>query len=314
MNEFIQKKEDKYLHFKRNKFRIGLRTLKTAAAVIISMMIVTSYGATTSKLIFAMLGAMAAMEPSFKESLESCLTQIVGMFFGVLAGVILLALPLNHVLVAGIGIVFVITLYNVFHIRFSPSLPCLIVVTLCTTPDIQPFTYAIGRFWDTAIGLGIGMIINTLVFPYDTSQQIRTTAEYLNKELIYFLEDMFDGDNRLPDTEKMVNMIDDIARQLQIFSKQWLLLHLRRNRKQLRTFKIYEVKAKQLVANLEILCQMDYPGRLDDENRKLLKACGANILDPREIGVIQEELDVVTNYHVSQILTLREDLIDVLKM
>lgn len=302
------------MHFKRNKFRIGLRTLKTAAAVIISMMIVTSYGATTSKLIFAMLGAMAAMEPSFKESLESCLTQIVGMFFGVLAGVILLALPLNHVLVAGIGIVFVITLYNVFHIRFSPSLPCLIVVTLCTTPDIQPFTYAIGRFWDTAIGLGIGMIINTLVFPYDTSQQIRSTAEYLNKELIYFLEDMFDGDNRLPDTEKMVNMIDDIARQLQIFSKQWLLLHLRRNRKQLRTFKIYEVKAKQLVANLEILCQMDYPGRLDDENRKLLKACGANILDSREIGVIQEELDVVTNYHVSQILTLREDLIDVLKM
>lgn len=302
------------MRFKRNKFRIGLRTLKTAAAVIISMIIVTAYGATTSKLIFAMLGAMAAMEPSFKESLESCLTQIVGMIFGALAGVLLLALPLNHVLVAGIGIVFVITLYNVFHIRFSPSLPCLIVVTLCTTSDIQPFSYAIGRFWDTAIGLGVGMFINTLIFPYDTSRQIRSTAEYLDKELIYFLENMFDGDNRLPDTEKMVNMIDNMARQLQIFSKQWLLLHLRRNRKQLRTFKIYEVKAKQLIANLEVLCQMDYPGRLNEENRNLLKTCGANILDPREIDIMQEELDIVTNYHVSQILTLREDLIEVLKM
>lgn len=302
------------MRFKRNKFRIGLRTLKTAAAVIISMIIVTAYGATTSKLIFAMLGAMAAMEPSFKESLESCLTQIVGMIFGALAGVLLLALPLNHVLVAGIGIVFVITLYNVFHIRFSPSLPCLIVVTLCTTSDIQPFSYAIGRFWDTAIGLGVGMFINTLIFPYDTSRQIRSTAEYLDKELIYFLENMFDGDNRLPDTEKMVNMIDNMARQLQIFSKQWLLLHLRRNRKQLRTFKIYEVKAKQLIANLEVLCQMDYPGRLNEENRNLLKTCGANILDPREIDIMQEELDIVTNYHVSQILTLREDLIEVLKI
>lgn len=309
-----KKKEDIHLRFKRNKFRIGLRTLKTAAAVIISMIIVTAYGATTSKLIFAMLGAMAAMEPSFKESLESCLTQIVGMIFGALAGVLLLALPLNHVLVAGIGIVFVITLYNVFHIRFSPSLPCLIVVTLCTTSDIQPFSYAIGRFWDTAIGLGVGMFINTLIFPYDTSRQIRSTAEYLDKELIYFLENMFDGDNRLPDTEKMVNMIDNMARQLQIFSKQWLLLHLRRNRKQLRTFKIYEVKAKQLIANLEVLCQMDYPGRLNEENRNLLKTCGANILDPREIDIMQEELDIVTNYHVSQILTLREDLIEVLKI
>ena len=300
------------MHFKYKNLRIGLRTLKTAVAVILSMMIVTSYGATTSRLIFAMLGAMAAMEPSFKESLESCLTQIVGMFFGVLAGVILLNLPLNSVLVAGIGIVFVITLYNVFQIRFSPSLPCLIVVTIYTTPDIQPLTYAIGRFWDTAIGLSVGMLINTLVFPYDNSRRILSTAECLNKELIYFLEDMFDGDNKLPDTEKMNRMIDDMAHQLQIFSKQSLLLHLRSNRRQLRTFQIYEGKARQLIADLEVLCQMEYPGRLNTENREHLAECGAIIRDPREIDVIQE-LDIVTNYHVAQILTLREDLIEILK-
>ena len=56
---------------KYKRFRIGFRTIKTAVAVIIAMLIVTSYGATTSKLIFAMLGAMAAMEHTFKESLES---------------------------------------------------------------------------------------------------------------------------------------------------------------------------------------------------------------------------------------------------
>lgn len=300
------------MRFKYKKFRIGLRTLKTAAAVILSMMLVTSYGATTSRLIFSMLGAMAAMEHSLKESFESCLTQIIGMFLGALAGIMLLALPLPPLFVAGLGIVFVITLYNVFHIRFSPSLPCLIVVTLCTTPDIQPLSYAIGRFWDTTIGLGIGMLINTLIFPYDNSKQIRATAECLDKELIHFLEDMFDGDNILPDTEKMTHMIDDMTRQLKIFSKQWLLLYLRRNRQKLETFQILEGKARQLVAQMEVLCRMEYPGRLNDENRKRLSECGANIQDQRVIDVVQE-LDIVTNYHVVQLLTLRQELIDALK-
>lgn len=300
------------MRFKYTRIRIGLRTLKTATAVILSMMIVTAYGATTSKLIFAMLGAMAAMEPSFKESLESCLTQIIGMLLGAAAGAILLTLPLPSLLVAGMGIVFVITLYNVFHIRFSPSLPCLIVVTLCTTPEIQPLSYTMGRFWDTAIGLGVGMLINTLVFPYDNSQKIRVTAECLDVELLCFLEDMFDGDDLLPDTKKMVNMIDDMARQLKIFSKQWLLLHLRRNRQQLEAFQLCEGKARQLLAQMEVLCRMDYPGRLNEENRKRLNDCGANIQDQRVIDTVQE-LDIVTNYHVAQVLTLRQDLIDALK-
>ena len=49
----------------RSRFHIGLRTAKTAAAIIISMLIVESLGTTTSKLIFAMLGAMTAVQPTF---------------------------------------------------------------------------------------------------------------------------------------------------------------------------------------------------------------------------------------------------------
>lgn len=296
---------------KYKRFRIGFRTLKTAVAVIIAMLIVTSYGATTSRLIFAMLGAMAAMEHTFKQSLESCLTQFIGMFIGSLVGVLLLKLPFPSLLVAGIGIVFVITLYNLFHIKFSPTLPCLMVVIICTTPNIQPFTYALGRLWDTAIGLSVGMFINTLVFPYNNSRQIRATAECLETELILFLEDMFDGDLHLPDTHKMTQTIDEMTGQLKIFSKQWLLLHLKRNRHKLETFQVLEGKSRELVAQMEVLCRMEYPGRLNDQNRKRLKECGADIKDERLIDV-EQELDIITNYHVSQILTLRQELIDVL--
>ena len=300
------------MHFHYKRIHIGLRTIKTAAAVIISMIIVTGFGATDSKLIFAMLGAMAAMEHSFKESMESCLTQIVGMFFGVLVGCLLLFLPLPVVLDAGIGIVLVIVVYNMLQIRYSPSLPCLIVATLCMTPDMDPLMYSAGRLWDTAVGMAVGMAINTLVFPYDNSNRIRYIAECLEKELIHCLEDMFDGDDILPDTGKMTSMVDDMARQMLIFSRQPLLLKKRHNREKLEGFEKFVGNFRQMLAQLEVLHRMEHLGRLDDVNRRSLLACGAQIQDKRILENV-EEIDIVTNYHVAQILILRKELIEALK-
>lgn len=294
------------------KLHIGLRTAKTVAAVILSMIVVDAHGATTSKLIFAMLGAMAAVQPTFKDSVESCLTQIVGVLFGAVVGVVLRFLHFPPLVATGIGMILIIALYNAFLVRFSPSLPCFIVVMICTTPDIQPITYAFGRIWDSAIGLSVGMLINTLIFPYDNSRQIRTTAESLDREVIAFLEEMFDGDEILPDAEKMSKSIDAMASQLSLFSRQKLILKLRRQKQQLENFRICEGKARQLVAQMEVLCRIERPGRLSEENRRRLATCGANIRDQRPLDSVLER-DVVTNYHVSQILTLRRELLDALK-
>lgn len=296
---------------KRIRFHIGLRTIKTALAVILSMIIVDSYGATTSKLIFAMLGAMSAVQPTFKESLESCVTQIGGVLFGAAAGVLLLALPVSHLAATGIGIIMVITLFNAFRIRFSPSLACLIVVTICITPDIKPFTYALSRIWDTAIGLGVGMLINTLVFPYDNSSQIRTIVISLDKAVIGFLEEMFDGDDIIPDSQKLDKIITEMARQLHIFANQRLVLHLKRQKSEIERFRICEGKARELLARMEVLSHMEQLGRLNDENRSRLKKCGADIRDQRPLDSVLER-DVITNYHVRQILKLRRELLEVL--
>ena len=291
--------------------RIGLRTVKTVAAVLLSMIAVDSFGTTTSKLIFAMLGAMAAVQPTFKESLESCLTQIVGVLFGAVAGVVLRLLPLDSLVLTGIGLVLVITLYNSLGIRFSPSLSCFMVVMICTTPDVQPMTYALGRIWDTAIGLGIGMGINMLVFPYDNSRQLRATAESLDREVLRFLEDMFDGDEILPDADKMNRTIEDLNRQLILFSNQRLLTRLGHQRREIRRFRTVEEKAGALVAHMEVLVGMGHPGRLSPENRSRLEKAGADIRDGRVLTSVLER-DVVTNYHVEQILSLRRELLKTL--
>lgn len=291
---------------------IGRRTLKTAAAVILAMMLVSLYGATPSKMIFAMLGAMGVMEPTFKRSMEACLTQFVGMFFGATLGVLFLYLPLPWQLCVGIGIVLVITLYNVFGIRFSPTLPCLIIVIMSITPDIQPLAYAGGRLWDTTIGLLVGLIINVLILPYDNSMKVRKNIVYLEDEVIAFLEEMFDGDKKLPNTKKATKTIDAMAEQLDIFSEQWIPLRKKQNEKRLEILQECEGKARQLLARMEVLSRMKTPGRLNEENIKRLTLCGAKVTDTT-IRDDVTEADIVTNYHVKQILNLRQALIEELE-
>ena len=297
------------MSLKNIRIRIGLRTIKTAVAVVLSMVIVYFYGATSSKLIFAMLGAMAAVMPTFQESLESCISQIIGVIFGALVGLLLVALPLRSLFATGIGIILVITLYNTLQIRYSPSLACFIVVMLCTSPETNAIEYAAGRIWDTAIGLAVGMLINTLVFPYDNSRQIRATVKTLDQETIRFMEEMFDGDNILPNANKATGIIDDMARQLSIFSKQKLIMKMHRQQEQLDTFLACQSKARLLLAHMEVLCQVPELGRLNLNNRQMLLDAGANIRDERNI-TDPTDADQVTNYHVTHILNLRLDLLN----
>ena len=173
--------------------------------------------------------------------------------------------------------------------------------------------YALGRIWDTAIGLGVGMSINTLVFPYDNSRQIQKLVETIDTEIIRFLEEMFDGDDVMPDSKAMIQTIDDMAMQLKIFSNQKLVLRLRRQKEELEQFRLCEGKARELLARMEVLSRMGHPGRLNDENRQRLKAAGANIQDKRPLKQPQER-DMVTNYHVRQILHLRVDILDAVRM
>ena len=295
---------------KKIRSPIGLRTAKTAAAVVISRLVVDLYGATTSKLFFAMLGAMAAVQPTFKDSVESCLAQLVGLILGAAAGILLLFIPISSIAATAIGIVLVITLYNTLGIHYPPSIPCFMVVTLCTATDIDVLPYVVGRFWDTTIGLGVGMVINTLIFPYDNSRQIRSIVESLNRDVIHFLEDLFDGDDIIPDAQEMTQKMNNMARQILIFSNQKFLIHPKRQKHKLEQFHICEAKARVLLARMEVLSRMGIPGRLNDENRKRLESCGASIMDMRPLDSVTER-DVVTNFHVSQILTLRRELLDI---
>ena len=291
---------------------VGLRTIKTAAAIIIALAIVSRYGASSAKLIFAMLGAMSAVQPTFRASLDACLTQIVGVSFGAVMGLLLRELPISYLTAIGIGVIIIITVYNSLHVTLSPSLPSFILVMVCTTADLSPLSYALGRIWDTAIGLGVGILVDVLVFPYDNSRKIQGALEGLDRDVLRFLGEIFDGDDVLPDGEALAGKLSAMEKQLAIFSKQKLFFHLGRQKRELARFRSCDRMGKELVCHMEALCLLERPGRLTEENRRRLAAAGAEIRDGRPLDSVME-LDVVTNYHVGQLLTLRQELLQELE-
>ena len=296
---------------RRIRFHIGMRTIKTVVSVIIAMLLVESNLSPHSNLTLGMLGAVAAVQPSFKDSLDSCWAQIVGTITGGIVGTLLLLTPLPTIVITAIAVVVVITVYNLLHISYAPSLPVLVVVILCTTPDVNHIAYAFGRLYDTCIGLAVGLIINTLVFPYDNSRQIRFAVESLDRELILFLEDMFDGDDILPDPDVLGRKFDAMQGMLHIFSQQRIFTHLKLQRKEVAAFEICRDKALSLVSRIYLLSVMGVPGHLNQEVCDLLAASGAKIKDKPWNGEFTER-DIVINYHVKHILNLRRELLEAL--
>lgn len=291
---------------KRWKIPVGMRTIKTALAVILALSVVEQYGASPSKVVFATIGAISAVAPTFTASLLACLTQICGVTIGVLLALLMMILNIPDMVAVGIGIILILASYQYFHLKLVPVLPCLVLVNICLNPEVEAFAYSTGRIWDTAIGLTIGLLVNTLIFPYDNSRTIRQTMIGLDQDLILFLEDMFDGDTRLPETEALEGKIDALESQLVLFSEQ-RLLRRKRQKRVLQQLRSCEDTAQELLVELETLRNMEHLGCLNEENREALRALGAQVKQVCQVSPHTVE-DTVVNYHVARVLKLRQEL------
>lgn len=288
------------------KLPVGMRTIKTALAVVLALLVVEQYGASPAKVVFATIGAISAVGPTFTASLLACLTQICGVTVGVLLALFMLMLNIPPMVAVGIGIIAILAGYQGLRLKLVPVLPCLVLVNVCLNPEVEAVSYSLGRIWDTAIGLAIGMAVNTLIFPYDNSLKIRQTMEGLDKDLIEFLEDMFDGDEHLPETDCLEKKIDALEGQLALFSEQ-RLLRRKRQKRELCRLECCEDIAQALLTELITLRNMEHLGCLNEENRLALRALGANVSEscPLEAGRVEH---TVVNYHISQVLRLRQEL------
>ena len=145
------------------KYRIGMRTLKTALAVVIGLYI--SYLLDLDSAIFVSIAAVSTMKPSMSESLQDFKKRLFTCVFGVIVGYFFSKITVKEYLeplVAGLGILLTIYILVVVKMKDMTQLSCIVfVASFCSNSD--KFYYATNRIIGTVIGIIVGVLVNYFI-------------------------------------------------------------------------------------------------------------------------------------------------------
>ena len=294
----------------RPRFRIGLRTIKTALSVMLSLYLASFFGELS---IFPALASVSVMSRTFDDGLRECRNQAVGIVIGGVFGCgTVFLLPDPPIWVMGLGVMVIIFICASFHMGFSCSLSSAIFIVACMTDPDQVASSVLTRLFHTAIGLGTGLAINYLIVPYNNSKKIYELLEDLTEQIPDCLDQCIWKGLR-PDLTPMDELIARLDYEMSIYR------HQRFFRKRLHRDEFVYMNGclqlgKRIHQELWTLCAMDRTGMPDADNFLQLRRLG---LEAPETGLPVRnntpEDDAVTNYHLRKLLEARLFLLQLLK-
>lgn len=288
----------------RPRVRVGLRTLKTALAVGLSLFVVSLFGELS---IFPALAAIAVMSPTFEDAIGVCRAQMVGILVGGVLGCITVKLwPSPAIWFMGLGIVLIFTFCAARRLEYAGTLSCCIFLSACLSGSDTVIVNTLTRLLHTAVGLTVGLGINILVLPYDNRGQIlkllRQACGDLPEELrqCVLLR-------HYPDLSDREALLSRLHYELRIYGHQ--LLPKGRDRSGEIAFLTGCVQlAERMLQELFAISCMDAIGAPSAENRARLAALG--LPDPGDApdAGAQAEDTTVFNYHLGKLLDARDYL------
>lgn len=174
------------------KYRIGMRAIKTALAVVIGLYI--SYLFNLNSPIFVSIAAVSSMKPSMSESLSDMKKRLFTCIFGVILGYLssIISVPdFVEPLIAGVGILITIYILSVVKMRDMAQLSCIVfVASFCSNSD-KAF-YAVNRILGTILGVLVGVLVNYFISSPNiwedfilVSKKCYQSANRVLREIIY---------------------------------------------------------------------------------------------------------------------------------
>jgi len=166
------------------QYRIGMRVVKTAAAVGICLLFALLFGGIESILITA-VAAIVTIRATQEETVTSGIFRIFGTIIGAALGcvtvLISLFLPFYNegLFVIVIPLMLLLNLYicNVLNLQDSCSISCVVTILIATQiaplhdPMDEALEFALMRVRDTFVGVTVATIMN--IIPYQISGYIK---------------------------------------------------------------------------------------------------------------------------------------------
>lgn len=161
--------------------RVGMRTIKTAIAVMISYLLFVPLewrvGAESAGILvhlgpaYACIACIICMQSSMGQSIELGLSRLTGVAVGGVLGVLILTaeVPLTHPLlkVLLLGLACVAGIWVCMLIRRPAAcvmaciLPCVVVIN--ETTGVDRYYYAAARILETVVGIAVALAVNALL-------------------------------------------------------------------------------------------------------------------------------------------------------
>lgn len=281
--------------------KIGMRTIKTAIAVSLSIFI-----AQTLKLqspFFVGIAAIISMKASVSESLSIGKDRMLGTVFGAIVAIIFSYIAPTNIISIGIGIVIIIYICNLLGWGKAIQISTMVfLVILLNYTEGSRINYAIYRTMDTLIGLIIGTLINYFFVPPDTYYE-----NLLKKsigDMYHKLKDVLE--NLIWNKEK--TSLDELKKHLLTIEEDYKILNKDsklkiRKQKEISTSKSSFEKAinsiENIYSHLTILFHMEKTSPLYENNKNSLEKLFRRKLEEE---TILDQMAIIYNYHIRKIL------------
>lgn len=292
-------------YVKSNK-RIGLRSIKTAVAVMIGLYL--SYIFKLYTPLYTSIACVTSMQSSVYDSVKDVTKRGFTAVFGVTLGYLLSKLtenPYLEILVCGFGVLLILFLLKQFKLNRMASLSCIVFMASYFS-KIDKFQYGLNRVIGTIIGMLVGLIVNLIV------ARPRLDLDFYNDAITQrdILRNIFI--NIIKRDERNIEFVSGSRKSVEekfekLLKEYETIMHPKMDI-------VHAKELKGIFSNLEIslnLLNLLEPRVLDYENRiKLLEDFG---IETTEEEVEESELSIVYNYQVANILRCFEEMEDILE-
>ena len=292
-------------YVKSNK-RIGLRSIKTAVAVMIGLYL--SYIFKLYTPLYTSIACVTSMQSSVYDSVKDVTKRGFTAVFGVTLGYLLSKLtedPYLEILVCGFGVLLILFLLKQFKLNRMASLSCIVFMASYFS-KIDKFQYGLNRVIGTIIGMLVGLLVNLIV------ARPRLDLDFYNDAITQrdILRNIFI--NIIKRDERNIEFVSGSRKSVEekfekLLKEYETIIHPKMDI-------VHAKELKGIFSNLEIslnLLNLLEPRVLDYENRtKLLEDFG---IETTEEEVEESELSIVYNYQVANILRCFEEMEEILE-
>ena len=292
---------------------LGTRVVKTAIAVTLSVFLIRFFATDDLSVFYAGFGALIAMDTTFSNSLRQGLTQLIGVLAGTVMGYlsVLLFPSMTPAWMAGLGVLLLIVLCNALKLSFSASLSCIIFLSACLTPTDDIVRDSLFRLRDSSLGIGIALVVNALIRPYNNKKRILALLGRLRAQIPGDIEQIVVKE-QFPDLQESVAILRQLDRELNLYHSQHFFHRKHDDEALLRG--CYQL-AQRMLQEMEAICGMDCLGDLAMESAAVMQELGMEL---PEAGLPERKCTrhdtIVMNYHLDKLLSAYQYLGELMKL